>query len=337
MGYTGLFGRGFRLGGGVVKPMEAPPAKDGAGTEQVRSGSGYRGAFMRKSLPRTLQVLGATLQQIENPQGQLNAFAANEADQQRQAAEEMAQARQGKVEDQRYTAEQDWRAGAQQRERDQYAWQRQYDTENPEPMTPYQQAQIGLTRRGQDMDFVQSQITQQSQPWEPNTTDRSMLQGVMTNGQQATEGLQALDRFQEANNHIGTGPAGQYTNYFDPRMATIRQQSSLLQTMMAPQGQGQVSNYERALFAQSAPEAGLTGPQNQERINNLRTLFRIRQARADFYDSYGSQYRTLRGAEQAFQQSEQFRSLAGNGRNSPPPPPPAADIRIDSNGNRIVR
>ena len=78
--------------------MEAPPGKDGAGTEQVRSGSGYRGAFMRKSLPRTLQLIGAGLEDIGGGQN-TEAFLANEADQQRQAALEMAQARQQKTQD----------------------------------------------------------------------------------------------------------------------------------------------------------------------------------------------------------------------------------------------
>lgn len=91
-----LFGRAFRLDQGPYKPE--PPPKEG-GTEQVRSNGGIRGAFMRKSMPRTLQVLGATLQQIDNPQGQLDAFSANEADQQRQALEDMALARTQKIQD----------------------------------------------------------------------------------------------------------------------------------------------------------------------------------------------------------------------------------------------
>ena len=72
-------------------------AAGGSGTPGAATG--WRGAFMRKNLPRTLQILGATLQQIDNPQGQLDAFSANEADRQRQAALEMAQGRQTKLQD----------------------------------------------------------------------------------------------------------------------------------------------------------------------------------------------------------------------------------------------
>lgn len=56
--------------------------------ERVRSRGGFFGPFQRKSLPRTLQVIGATLQQMDNPQGQLDQFAANE---ERQRAIDMAQ------------------------------------------------------------------------------------------------------------------------------------------------------------------------------------------------------------------------------------------------------
>lgn len=95
----GAFGRAMRLDGGPVKLQ--PPEKQG-GAEGVRSNGGFRGAFMRKSLPRTLQVIGATLQQMDNPQGQLDQFAANEAEAIRQAAAEAALARQqraGKIEE----------------------------------------------------------------------------------------------------------------------------------------------------------------------------------------------------------------------------------------------
>lgn len=107
------FGRNMaRLDLGPYKPLEAQPMgdKSQAGQRIVNSAAGgsgtpgaatgWRGAFMRKNIPRTLQILGATLQQIDNPQGQLDAFSANEADQQRQAAAEMAQARTGKMQDQ---------------------------------------------------------------------------------------------------------------------------------------------------------------------------------------------------------------------------------------------
>lgn len=87
--------RPYRLDLGPYKPQDV---KQG-GSEQVRSAGGLRGAFFRKSLPRTLQVIGATLQQIDNPQGQLDQLSANEAERARYAAAEAAQARSQKLED----------------------------------------------------------------------------------------------------------------------------------------------------------------------------------------------------------------------------------------------
>lgn len=111
MPYATLFGRGFRLGQMPVKPLEAQPMgdKSQAGQRAVNSaaggsatpgsaGGGWRGAFMRKNLPRTLQIIGAAMQDI-NGEGHLAAFQGNEAEQQRQAAIEMAQAREQKVQD----------------------------------------------------------------------------------------------------------------------------------------------------------------------------------------------------------------------------------------------
>lgn len=89
--------RMYRLDQG---PYKMPPAEKQGGTQQVRSAGGFRGAFQRKSLPRTLQVIGATLQQMDNPAGQLDQFAANEADALRLAAEEAAMTRDQKYVDQ---------------------------------------------------------------------------------------------------------------------------------------------------------------------------------------------------------------------------------------------
>lgn len=85
--------RMYRLDQGPYKPEDQ---KQG-GTQQVRSRGGFMGAFQRKSLPRTLQVIGATLQQMDNPQGQLDQFGANE---ERERALQMAQQAQDRTQQQ---------------------------------------------------------------------------------------------------------------------------------------------------------------------------------------------------------------------------------------------
>lgn len=81
--------RAFRLDQGPLK-LEDP--KQG-GSQQVSSRGGFMGAFRRKSLPRTLQIIGASLQQMDNPQGQLDQFAANEERQRALSMAEQAQDR----------------------------------------------------------------------------------------------------------------------------------------------------------------------------------------------------------------------------------------------------
>lgn len=74
----------YQIGGA---PKQEPPKQ--GGTQQVGSRRGFMGAFQRKSLPRTLQVIGATLRDIGNPNSQaLDQFAADEM---RQRAIDMAE------------------------------------------------------------------------------------------------------------------------------------------------------------------------------------------------------------------------------------------------------
>lgn len=73
-------------------PKQEPPKQ--GGTQQVGSRRGFMGAFQRKSLPRTLQVIGATLRDIGNPNSQaLDQFAADEMRQRAIAMAERAQER----------------------------------------------------------------------------------------------------------------------------------------------------------------------------------------------------------------------------------------------------
>lgn len=85
----GLFGRSRRANTVPTIPLmqqlqadSGQPTKAG-GTERVHSSGGFMRPFMRKELPRTLQVVGATLRQLGNPQGgALDDFNAGEIEQQ---------------------------------------------------------------------------------------------------------------------------------------------------------------------------------------------------------------------------------------------------------------
>lgn len=328
VGYNGLFGRRFQLGQGVIKPNEGPPMgdKSQAGQRMVNSAAGgsgtpgaaqgWRGAFMRKNIPRTLQILGATLQQIDNPQGQLDAFSANEADQQRQAAEDMAQARTGKIEDQRYTSEMDWRRTAPQRERDQYVWQRQYDAEHPEAMTPYQEAQLATTRRGQDLDYAAAAAR-------VGATGQRPLRGpdasLMTRARETAEsqrGLRGLvQEFAGLQQQQPTGPGAGINPltggvWLDRETRAMDALSARMLGLMRPTGSGATSDFEQRIYARGAPSIDNTPEQNAAIINGIMRATEIADARQFFYEAYAEQFGNLNGAEQAFQQSPDYRTLA---------------------------
>ena len=182
----------------VMQELGVTPQKVG-GTQQVSSqrgmvGPGLFGPFRGKSLPRTLQVIGATLQQIENPQGQLNAFAANEADQQRQLAEEMAQARQQKTQD------------AEQAQYDQYV----------QTLDPQYQPLARLDREG----FLRSQM-----PLSPEDRARQDLQDRQfqetLRHNRVSEGIDYMRATRESQQGMPTlAEARQWTNGYNDDVRT---------------------------------------------------------------------------------------------------------------------
>lgn len=177
------------------------------------------------------------------------------------------------------------------------------------PITPYQQAQLDLQRRELDLD---AQRLRQQEQWTPVGADRTQINRVESDAISAGEALYLADQFEAANRRTGSGYGTNlipWHGFGNDDIAAMDQISSMIQTMTAPQGQGAVSNYERDLFSQSSPSVSLTGDQNAARLNNFRTLMRIRQERAAFFGEYGQRKGNLRGVEQAFEQSPQFLAL----------------------------
>lgn len=326
MAYSTLFGRRFQLGQSQIKPLEGAPMgdKSEAGQRLVNSaaggsatpgaaGGGFRGMFMRKNLPRTLQIFGAALQDI-NGSGNLAAFQGNEADQLRQSAEEMAQARTGKIEDQRYTTEMDWRRTAPQRERDQYMWQRQYDAEHPEGMTAYQQAQLATTRRGQDLDYAAASArVGQNRPL------RGPDASLMTRARESAEsqrGLRGLvQEFSSLQQQQPTGPGAGLNPFnggvlFDRETRAMDALSARMLGLMRPTGSGATSDFEQRIYARGAPSIDNTPDQNAAIINGIQRATEIADARQFFYEQFAEEYGNLNMAEQAFQASPEYRSLA---------------------------
>lgn len=168
---AGLFGARRPMLTDIQIPQDAPAPFPVAAAPQRR---GFFGRLGNAATPRNLMVVGATLQELGGRRGALG--------QQMSALQEQAQAeweRRRAEQQDAWQAEQQgrqrniWSAQdriaasappeqrdlvtadpgafiAQRGARDQYQWQRQYDNQNPEAITPYQQAQLDLTRRGQN-------------------------------------------------------------------------------------------------------------------------------------------------------------------------------------------
>lgn len=85
--------------------------------------------------------------------------------------------------------------------RDQYAWQRNYDNTNPEAITPYQQAQLDLGIRGQNISAANASRAagaggQGPGYVRPNGRDAIMGQQYTTALQNGLEALQGLDNLE---------------------------------------------------------------------------------------------------------------------------------------------
>ncbi len=222
-----------------------------------------------------------------------------------------------------------------------------------QPMTPFQQRQLeqdqsqfgqqqATTRRGQDLDLMAAGLRAQAGGGMARLRgpDASQMTRIQQAGEAARSLQQYADQFEAANQHTGSGPVGQYTQYFNGNQAVMRQTSSLMRGLMRPIGSGATSDYEQRLYAQGAPDPGLLGPANQARINNIRALAAINSARQFFYEDFADQNGSLRGAERAFQQSQEFIDLTGGNHrgsgNGSGRSAPRADVRIDANG-RIIQ
>lgn len=216
-----------------------------------------------------------------------------------------------------------------------------------QPLTPYQQQSLAqnqsqfaqsqaTARRGQDLDAAAAMARLQNQGGgltRLRGSDASQLTRIQQAGENARALQQYADQFEAANRNTGTGPAGQFTQYFSGDMAAMRQASSLMRGLMRPVGSGATSDYEQRLYAQGAPDPALPGPANQERIDNIRKLAALNNARQFFYENYADANGTLRGAEQAFQGSDEFRQLAAPRTAAAPgggAPASSAPVRVAS-------
>jgi hypothetical protein len=198
------------------------------------------------------------------------------------------------------------------------------------PITPYQRAQLDLAQRGQNMDYTAS-MARVNMDRPLRGPDASLMSSVREAAARS-QALSALgDEFLAANARNATGELSPYNpaNLVSPDRAQMRAASSRMRGYMRPPGSGATSDFEQRLYGQGAPSTANTGPQNQAIVAAHRTQAQLDQARMNFYEAWAYQNGNLYGAEQAFQQSDDFRRIRsdferrprGGGSSGAPPRP----------------
>lgn len=203
---------------------------------------------------------------------------------------------------------------AQRGARDQYQWQRQYDNENPEAITPYQQAQLDLTRRGQNISAANAQRSQQTRPL--RGPDANLMTDTRNTAANA-RGLRGLvqdfisaQTTAQGAQGVGLGP-GAGVQIWNPQIRNMSALAARMTGLMRPAGSGATSDFEQRLYARGAPSVDNTPEANAQIAQGLLKAADIADARQFFYEAYAEAYGSLNGAEQAFQASPEFRGLTG--------------------------
>lgn len=117
-----------------------------------------------------------------------------------------------------------------------------------------------------------------------------------------------LERFSALNRQVRTGGL-----YAIPKVAALvaamtgnsklqemDATAGLMQVTDVPKGQGQVSNFERELFAKGHPSVGQLGTTNGNIVAAKRALFNAEGDRLAFREAYLRNNQTLNGADQAW-------------------------------------
>lgn len=179
------------------------------------------------------------------------------------------------------------------------------------PITPYQQAQLNLQRREQD---VQASIARERMNIDRplRGPDASLMQSVREAADRSSALAQLGSIFMEQNARTGTGPERRLNpfNQFDSGYQTMNSVVSQMVPYMRVPGSGATSDYEQRLYQQGVQSPNNSPAANQAIYRNQQTLAELSQQRRYFYEEYASRNGTLNGAEQAFQSSPEFQRIA---------------------------
>lgn len=286
-----------------------------------------RGAFGRGWLtPERLQVIGATLQQLDGQQGAIEGALSNidersvaerqrqEDDQQRKALQAALQTIDdpqlrafASIDPRGYASSQMPMSREDQMMMDLRRQQLEQDQRQ------FEQSQA-TTRRGQDLDYSAAQArVGVGRPL------RGPDASLMTRARETAEsqrGLRGLaQEFAGLQAQQPTGPGAGINPltggvWLDRETRAMDALSARMLGLMRPAGSGATSDFEQRIYARGAPSIDNTPQQNAAIIAGIERATQIADARQFFYELYADQVGSLNGAEQAFQASEDYRSLA---------------------------
>lgn len=188
------------------------------------------------------------------------------------------------------------------------------------PITPFQQAQLDMQRRGLGIDWLNAQanISRANMDRPLRGPDASLMNDVREQAARSRMLATLGDEFLVSNARNATGELSPYNplNLISPDRDNMRSIESRMRGYMRPPGSGATSDFEQRLYGLGTPSTTRVGPSNQMIVDGYRALSAIDQARSNFFEMYASENGNLYGAEAAFQASPEFRRLESdfNGR-----------------------
>ena len=115
-------------------------------------------------------------------------------------------------------------------------------------------------------------------------------------------------QFQQQNAVQGTGP-GAGLQIWDPEIKGMSANQATMTGYMRVPGSGATSDFEQRLYARGAPSIDNTREANDQIIKGIDILARASEGRQFFFERYAQERGTLLGAEEAYQQSPEFKQL----------------------------
>jgi len=197
--------------------------------------------------------------------------------------------------------------------------------QQPDPITPYQAAQLELSRRAADRADRQFQAQEDERqreatgPRELSRDDARRVDARVSRAREAAALERDLLRFRELNEQQRTGwltgaTAGMQAGFGDAEVAEMRSIINRLAPNMRAEGSGATSDFEMRMYVSALPNLTNSSEANDAIIARSLEETRRAVAEAEFYERYASENGSLLGADTAFRDAIQRGAVRVDGR-----------------------